>query len=298
MTDGDGWLEGGIRRRLGQLLPDLGFGRLDGIGHGMRAVYLGQNRLLVRITVGARRLAFVVDADDRLLTPWFVASGRYEVELTRYLRRTVRPGQHCIDVGANFGYFSVLMARLCRPGRLIGLEPDARVAGLALDNLRINGLDRWAEVRAAAATADGVGLRLFRRVGRSGNTSLVESPIAFTELMGEPPVEPFDAPGVTVDALLPELDGRVDLIKIDVEGAETQVLAGAAETLATSRRLRIVMEWSPEQLGTLGAGPDDVRARLEPHGFRPFRLTRHRSVALSWDALAAMPYQAAVLFRR
>lgn len=286
-------------RYVADRLPGVGLHRrLDELKHGMRAVYLGHDRLLVRISIGRRRFAFVVDASDRLLTPWFVASGRYEVELTRYLTRTVRPSDNCLDVGANFGYFSVLMARLARPGRVIGLEPDPAVARLARDNLRINGLDGPAEVRSCAATADGQPLRLFRRFGRSGNTSIIQSPPSFTDLMDEPPVEPFDAQGVRLDDLLPALDGRVDLIKIDVEGAEHAVLSGASATLADNPKLKLLMEWSPGQLTTAGSRPQAIADLLQPSGFQPYRITRNREIRLEWAELMALPYQAALLFRR
>src|SRR6185295_12412583 len=95
---------------------------------------------------------------------------------------------------------------------------------------------------------------LHRRVGRSGNTSLAKVCDAELAKIGEPPSEAFEIGALPVDALLPEFRGRLDHMKIDVEGAEPLVLRGAAETLAANPQLRIVMEWAPSQIQ--GAGFD------------------------------------------
>jgi hypothetical protein len=68
-----------------------------------------------------------------------------------------------------------------------------------------------------------------------------------------PPVEEYrPIASVRIDDLAGRLQGRVDIIKIDVEGAEPLVLAGARETIRGNRNLAIVMEWSPGQIEAAG----------------------------------------------
>ena len=81
--------------------------------------------------VGGRTIAFYVEAEDRLLSPWFIATGQFETDPTNFFLRHLRPDSHCIDVGANFGYYSCLMARYCPGGRVIGIEADQKIADLA-----------------------------------------------------------------------------------------------------------------------------------------------------------------------
>jgi hypothetical protein len=83
--------------------------------HGGRATYIGNNRVLTKVIVGDCDFAFVVEADDRLISPWFIVTGKYDTATTNYLLRNLRRESHCLDVGSNFGYFTCLMARLC-PG--------------------------------------------------------------------------------------------------------------------------------------------------------------------------------------
>jgi FkbM family methyltransferase len=63
--------------------------------------------------------------------------------------------------------------------------------------------------------------------------------------LGETDAEMFEVPGIRVDDLLCKLGGRIDFIKIDVEGAEPLVIKGARRAIETNPRLQIVMEWSP-----------------------------------------------------
>ena len=125
---------------------------LEYFSHGGRATYVGNNRVLVKAVVANNNIAFFVEANDRLLSPWFIVTGGYETQLTDYFVRELRPDSHCIDVGANFGYFTCLMARFCPQGRVIGIEPDEHVYEIARDNVFINDFNKFTSVLHAAAS--------------------------------------------------------------------------------------------------------------------------------------------------
>lgn len=262
------------------------------------SLYVGDNRILTRITVAGEPLLFHVDADDRLITPGFVTTGRYDDDATDFLLETLRPDSRCIDAGANFGYFACLMARLCPAGRVIAIEADPRLAALAANNLLMNGLHGVAAVCAAAANASGEPVRLFRRITRSGNTAMFRPDAAFTDAMGEPEVEDFTAPGVTVDALFDSLGGRLDFLKIDVEGAEPLVIEGARRAIVANPALRVLMEWSPDQIRLAGFDTGDFLRTLGAMGLRAHVRERRRLMPVSWDDVAAMPYHAGLVIAR
>lgn len=272
--------------------------RLETFSHGSRATFVGHNRVLVRAVVHGANIAWLVAADDLLLSPWFIATGEYDRDLTDYVVRTIRPDSHCIDVGANFGYFSCLMARFAPQGRVVGIEADERVFALARDNVAINGFNGTTRVIHAAASDRPEPLTLYRRSTRSGNTSIARVGRGLTELLGEAEEEAFTVAGVTLDSLLDDFDGRIDLIKIDVEGAEPLVFRGARETVARNPQIEIVMEWSPGQMQAAGFDLRSFADDLDGMGLTPWAMAPHTLEPLTWEALLALPYQPGVVLKR
>jgi FkbM family methyltransferase len=204
------------------------------------------------------------------------------------LSRVVQPGMVCIDVGAAGGAHLLLMARRVGPtGRVVGIEP------------------RPGSLRAVAA--------LTRLAGLAGQTRLL--PVALAEREGRLPLRipivPTRAhlPGTTVDlegtaafAKLPHrrivvptrrLDDvvadegldRVDLLKIDVEGAELAVLAGAHRTLARHRPL-VLVESDDLHQARYDATAQDVLDAVVAHGYEVFRYRRGALDLLEGRAVA------------
>jgi len=252
-----------------------------------------------RLLVGARHLnlVFLVDPTDRLIGPRFIVDGEYEPETTAFMRRVVNETSVCIDVGANFGYYSCLLGHLAWRGRVLAYEADPEVHRLLRDNVWINWCSAIVEPHnAAVADRDGT-LRLYRRLTRAGNTSIIESTPEELEALDEPASEPFDVPAIALDSLLVHLS-RVDLVKIDVEGAEALVLEGMRELVAR-RHPTIVMEWSPWQTRRAGFEVSKLvsligELDLIPHRIGPGGTTEE----ISLDALAGLTYQNLVLIPR
>ncbi len=284
-----------IEARLGAMEARLA--RLEDFSHGSRATYMGHGLVLLKAVVHGHTIAYLVEADDRLIAPWFIASGHYETELTDFFAATLRPDDRCLDVGANFGYFTCLFARFCPQGRVIGIEADARLFTILRDNIHINGFGGHATPWQNAACESERMVQLHRRVGRSGNTSIARVPDSFTDLLGEPPSEAFSVSGVTVDGAVTRWEGRLDVMKVDVEGAEPLVFQGAATAIAANPQLQIVMEWSPGQIAHAGFGIGDFLDALAAMGLGFYGLEPGRPV-LSRDALLGLDYAAGILLTR
>jgi FkbM family methyltransferase len=272
--------------------------RLEYYSHGARATFVGNNRVLVKVVVGGHNIAYYVEADDKLISPWFIITGTYEIPLTDFFLREVGSDSHCIDVGANFGFFTCLMARLCPRGKVLSVEADEHVFELCRDNLAINGLDRIGTALHAAVNDSGEAITLHRRNGRSGNTSIIAVNKDFTDRMGEAPSEPFTVEGLRLDDLLPRLDGRVDFMKIDVEGCEPLAFRGARGMIASNPQLKIVMEWSPGQIRSAGFDVPDFLDELTDQGLKIFKIGASSIEKISKDALLNIDYLAGVVLKR
>jgi FkbM family methyltransferase len=272
---------------------------LETFSHGARATYVGNNRVLTKVVVANHQIAFFVEADDRLLSPWFIVSGGYETDLTSFFVKSLKPDSNCLDVGCNFGYFTCLMARFCKNGRIIGIEADHHIYELARDNVFINNFSQIARVINAAASNCNAEMILHRRHTRSGNTSVVKMPDEFTKELAEQPSEPFVVKGLRVDDLLPEMNGRLDFMKVDVEGAEPLVFEGAHTTIATNPKLAIVMEWSPGQIAAASFAVRSFLDSLAALGLRPYDIDQHGLLtALTFDQLLNIPYRAGIVLKR
>ena len=237
--------------------------RLERLSHGGRATYVGDNRVLAKVAIGDLVLGFLVHANDRLIAPYIIARGEYEPSLTRFFLENVTATAHCLDVGANFGYYTCLFADLARQGRTVGIEPDEPVFELLRDNINSNCLEAFATARHAAVSDIAGQLTLFRRVTRSGNTSIIKLTGELVHFLGETAPEPFQVECVAIDDLLPHFDGRIDVMKIDVEGAEPLAFRGAHKTIASNPHIKIVMEWAPHQIRAAGFDPGDFLAELD-----------------------------------
>jgi FkbM family methyltransferase len=177
------------------------------------------------------------------------------------LRRLVPPGSLVVDVGANVGFFTRRFARWVGPaGRVLALEPEPRNVARLEARLRRENLHQIVGVIAAAATEAAGTAWLDLNPDNPADHRLGDNGIA--------------VPTVTVDDLVGRDMGRpVSLIKIDVQGSELRVIAGAAATIARFTPALFV-EVDDQHLRAGGASASALVERLDTLGYAPHRLLR------------------------
>lgn len=180
----------------------------------------------------------VVDAEDYTVAPHVALDGYWEPWTTLAVARAVGPGLHAVDVGANHGYFTLLLALAAgRSGRVMAIEPNPRLAALVARTLEMNGLTDATEVRSCAA-GDGREARahLVVPAHHYADASLLSAP-APTDTV-------FEVESLTIDELTRAWP-RVDFVKIDAEGSEPRIWAGMERTLASNPAITVVLEFKP-----------------------------------------------------
>jgi len=156
--------------------------------------------------------------------------GTYEPEFVRALRKRVRAGDICIDVGGNLGYYCLLMASLVGSrGRVITFEPVAENIAVLRENIGLNQLKNVELVNCALGAQQGT-MQLIR--SEEGSVSATPSVRGYAVAGARSTV---DVPVNTLDAFLEERKICPTLVKIDVEGAELDVLRGAVNCLRDAR---------------------------------------------------------------
>lgn len=193
------------------------------------------------------------------------------------LRRLVQPGMVVADVGANIGLLTLIMAWAAGPGgKVIAFEPEA-IPRSNLEKMRhLNGLS-WVEIRDQAVGAQ-AGQLTFHVSDIIGHSSLYALPE--TEGSREIQVEV-----VRLDAVVPAQ--RMDVVKIDVEGAELDVLAGMSGLIAKNKDLAIVAEFGPEHLKRVGQTPVQWFKAFADAGFKAYIIDETTGAAEPTSAKAA-----------
>ncbi len=167
-----------------------------------------------------------------------VLSGAYEPHVTRVFEHYVQPGMTVVDIGANVGYFAMLAARKVGPqGTVHAFEPNPLNARL-LDLSRRANHYSWLQLHQLALASE-PGLLVLNTAFSNGTTSRPDDRLeAFVQAQS---VAALPLAVVLRDA--PPLD----VIKIDVEGAEYDALLGGASRIAQDRPV-ILSEFSPPQI--------------------------------------------------
>ena len=202
-----------------------------------------------------------VPGEEWRLAAYHTFRGVLEPGLTRRFKETVLPGMMVVDVGANVGMYTLIAARLVGPsGRVISFEPTPRTFAILRDNIQINGLLETGRVELhRVAITDRVGTaRLGVHAANSGHNSL------FPE---GPDLQLIDVATTSLDAALADL-ARVDVVKIDAEGAEPLIWAGMSATVARNPGIRIFIEFAPGLLQRGGHDPAAFLSRIERDGFQ------------------------------
>ncbi|TIX87008.1 FkbM family methyltransferase [Rhizobium sp. P44RR-XXIV] len=217
------------------------------------SAYLGNNTALVRVL---GRYKLYVDTRDRGFGSHILLDGFWEIWLTLFCARNVKRGMTAIDVGANFGYYSVLLAELVgAKGQVVAVEPNPHAADFLRRSAELNGMIGRTRIE---------GLALGRNA--SGDAPLYvphnEPKNALIVLEGfVPRVEDgsvIRVPVTTLDRLSASCE-RVDFIKIDAEGAEEFIFEGMSETISRHRPM-IVVEFNPARYTDAGGFFDRLAA--------------------------------------
>ena len=147
----------------------------------------------------------------------------FEAEPLSRLHALIPPGARIVDVGANVGNHVIWYAQHLAPAAILPVEPNAAAIRLLDENLAANGVEGVIDRR-------GIGLGVGRAEGRFRAETPDADNLGATSLMAD---GAGDLRVVTLDALLG--DTRIDFLKIDAEGMELDVLAGAARVIARDR---------------------------------------------------------------
>lgn len=238
---------------------------------GLRGLYTGALKKSWRLFSRSEVTRSVPAAGLMVLRPWEYIEARlffyrtWEPEITRLVQAKLQPGEVAIDIGANVGYYSLVMSRLVGPGgKVYAAEPSPSIRTRLERHLALNG------VRNVVVLPFGVSNRSEERYlklsgeDNCGDTHFVDDP-GEANLEGRLPLR-------RLTDLVPAEDlQRTALIKIDVEGMEVEVLEDLLENIPLMRR-KLTICAEVRRFGPSAERVDGLVARFREAGFELLRL--------------------------
>lgn len=261
-----------IQDRLGQIQAGVSRAEQFSAASARRiAVACGPDELLIRTEVGYVLCA----ASDPALISVLIEGGELEPGTRQLIQRLLRPGDVFIDVGANIGMHTLAAAHAMQGhGRIIAFEPFEQTARLLSRTVWMNGFGDMVSVHAAAAAAR-EGAQTLYIGATSGHNSLYELPQAA-------------GAGRTVEVRTQQVDAAIPagapvrLIKIDVEGAELDVLAGCGATISGNPDIALIVEFDQAHLRRAGRATADWLAAFERFGLEYRVVDEATGVVETW----------------
>lgn len=170
----------------------------------------------------------------------YIVRNGWEELTTEMFKKVVKKGDIVVDLGANIGYFSLLAARLVgSEGKVYAFEPEPRNYSLLLKNMELNGYDNIVPVPKAVSNVSGT-IRFFLHSKDTGAHTI------YQPLHGEREFkESIEVQAVALDEFFKDKECPINVIKMDIEGAETAALLGMDRIISENENLKMFIEFHP-----------------------------------------------------
>lgn len=196
-----------------------------------------------------------------------IALGVYERYETKLFRSKIKPAMTIIDIGANLGYYTVLASRLVgEQGLVLAFEPEPNFFKLLSKNINRNDIKNVNHYEMAIAEKKGIS-ELHLSDENKGHNSLIYSEELKTSV---------NVKTTTLDDFLnSQIIKKVDIIKMDIEGAEILAIEGMKNTLIKHTPL-LFLEFSPHLIAKLNRNPIDFLSVLREIGYSVYHINKVR----------------------
>jgi len=190
---------------------------------------------------------------------------RYEIT---FILQILQPNMTFFDIGANIGFFSLLAGKKEPTASVYAFEPCSWTFGILKRNIALNDLQNVKAYRFALGNKEGKALLKLNAWGLDGLNTIGQPTHPDCRIVGEEEV-----PLITLDRFIAQHNiQRVDLMKVDVEGAELLVFEGAYQLLSRNDAPLILYEGYSWNTKGFGYHPVEIMWLLKDHGYFLFVL--------------------------
>ncbi len=186
-------------------------------------------------------------------------NGSYEPNTTCLCKRIIKNGWTTIDLGADFGYYSLLFAKLVGPkGKVFTFEPSGEGFNYLIKNITINNFTNIVPLKKAVGDKSGLE-NFFVRQG---------TPSFYNLHLEREKREIKKVESVRLDDFFKDYPKLINFIKMDIEGAEIKALHGMEDILEKNHEIKLVIELAPRLLDKIKILPQNLLSQLRKYGLR------------------------------
>ncbi len=207
--------------------------------------------------------------------------GRHEPLTTEIIKRQIKANDIVLDIGAHIGYHTLTFARhVGGGGRVFAFEPAPDFFRLLQKNIEVNGYNNVVLVQKAASDKNE---KCRLRVPKGPPWGRYLKPTS-TLLDCWEDSSSVEVEAVRLDDYVKDYVGKIDFIKLDVEGAEGRALRGMSDIVAKSRNVKMLAEFCPFFLEQSGIGAVEYLKMLASYGFRLFDINEQANSIIPMSA--------------
>jgi len=227
----------------------------------------------IRLSEGGEKLR--IYSDSKLCE--LISNGHFEIDEQRFLRVYLRSGDVFLDVGSNIGIFTVIAAKILGSGGTVhAFEPSAGTFERLRSNVRLNRLTNVC-CNAVALSADETPLTLYQSTDGYDAWNSAAGPL------GGASHHQAVCPTTTLDAYVAAKGIQPQLVKIDVEGWESNVLAGGAGLLGGPSGPDLLVEFTEQNCVAAGTSGHSLFLSIERLGYQLFHFDSDLTMRAATD---------------
>lgn len=210
---------------------------------------------------------FTLNPADRVQLDAYERLARYEPATTTILTRILAPGTRVLNIGANIGYFAVIISGMVGPsGEVLAFEPFPPTVDILRENIRQNHASNIRVIPKAVSDASGTATMHVA-------PSIVHNYLSETHDSG---LERITVESISIDDYAARHGIEAGFVLMDAEGSEKRILDGMTGTIRRNPNMDIISEYNPHALGIAGTGCSEFIDTCKNLGFSIYEIDESR----------------------
>ena len=204
-----------------------------------------------------------LDSEDSLRLSVY---GKFEEFETEVMKKEIKEGDIVLDIGANIGYYTLIFARLVGDkGKVFAFEPDPENFALLKKNVETNGYKNIILINKAVSDKEGE-IKLYLNKYNKANHTIYQT---------EENRESIPIKTISLDNFFKDYKGKIDFIKMDIEGAEYLAIKGMINLLKKNKNIKLITEYYPHWFKKLNVKSEEYLKLLSKCGFKLYDLNKN-----------------------